>query len=156
MVNGMSEHDGATRWKKRLRVYIGLIVVSFGGTLAAIVANRLGDEALAVLAGAVCGVGAAIPTSLLILVLVMGRRTTEREKSRPMSASPYPPVVVVAPPAGSQTLPGRWRTETLESYPFPPADAPADHPGRRRFTVVGGEADDEEAVAEMGRDWRRP
>lgn len=158
-VRRMSERDGSIGWGKRLRVYVGLMMVSFGGALAAIVAGRLGDEALAVLAGAVCGVGAAIPTSLLILALVMGRRKTDREQSQPMSATPYPPVVVVAPPGGGHTLPRGWRTETASPYLFPLADAPADRPGGRRFTVVGGSVDDEgtiEDVDNVDRDWRWP
>lgn len=34
-----------------------------------VIGNRLSDEALAVLAGAACGVGAAIPTSLLVIAV---------------------------------------------------------------------------------------
>lgn len=48
-------------------------------TLAVTLGSRLGDQALAVLAGAVCGVGAAIPTSLLIVAIItrrMGDRAT--------------------------------------------------------------------------------
>jgi hypothetical protein len=52
-----------------LKIFAGLVAMAFAVTLAAVVGRRLSDEALAVLAGAVCGVGAAIPTSLLIVAV---------------------------------------------------------------------------------------
>ena len=50
------------RWG-RLKVFAGVAMVVFVMTLALVVGNRLSTEALGVLAGTVCGVGAAIPTS---------------------------------------------------------------------------------------------
>ena len=83
-----------SRWE-RLKVFAGLLVVVFTVTLVAIISDWLSDESLAVLAGAACGVGAAIPTSLLI-VAVSRRRDERREPvSAPQGA--YPPVIVVAP-----------------------------------------------------------
>lgn len=58
---------------KTLRVGIGIV------KLAVLLGNRLNDEALAVLTGAVCGVGAAIPTSLLV-VAVSRRHNEENER----------------------------------------------------------------------------
>jgi len=112
----------------RLKVFAGLVVLAFAVTLAAIVGNRLSDEALAVLAGAVCGVGAAIPTSLLV-VAVSRRRDEGRVQpsTPPVSQGVYPPVVVVAPP-GVQQRPNGWNT-------LPPSLAA---PMQRHFTVVGG------------------
>jgi len=68
---------------RRLKVFVGLVVIAFSVALAAIVGNRLSDEALAVLAGAVCGVGAAIPTSLLIIA-VSRRRGCWRGGGQPV------------------------------------------------------------------------
>jgi hypothetical protein len=111
------------------RVWVGLGVVAILVTLAVIVGNRLSDEALAVLAGAVCGVGAAIPTSLLI-VAVSRRRNDRDESPRPMPGgyplNGYPPVVVVAPPYAGPAQ-------------FPTAATWEDAPGPRHFTVVGDE-----------------
>jgi len=122
---------------RRLRVFAGLLVTGFAVTLALIVANRLSDESLAVLAGAVCGVGAAIPTSMLIIA-VSRRRDREREPrgQRPVAQGAYPPVVVVTPPGG-QGRSGGW--DALPPSAFPSSQAPVD----RRFTVVGGSSADE-------------
>jgi hypothetical protein len=111
----------------RLKMLGTLVVGAFAVTLAIVVGNRLSDEALAVLAGAVCGVGAAIPTSLLV-VAVSRRRDEEGEKRAQPSApqGTYPPVVVVAP--GGQQRPNGWNGL--------PSSLAA--PAQRDFTVVGG------------------
>lgn len=118
----------------RSKVFGGLAALAFAVTLAVVVGNRLSDEALAVLAGAVCGVGAAIPTSLLIVAVSRKRDaegTTARceEQVRPSMSSQgmYPPVVVVAPQGGQQRLQG-WNG-------LPPS---LSAPMQRNFTVVGG------------------
>ena len=49
-----------------------LAVIAFMSTLGVVAGNRMSDEALAVVIGVVCGVLAAIPVSVLILIL-MGR-----------------------------------------------------------------------------------
>lgn len=118
----------------RLRILAALAVVAFGVTLAVVVANRLSDEALAVLAGAVCGVGAAIPTSLLI-VAVTRRRDEPREQRSEAYRRPYPPVVVVTPPTGQY-----WSGERDTFLPS------WREPLRREFTVVGGLPTDAEMV----------
>jgi len=97
-------------------------------TLAVIVGNRLSDESLAVLAGAVCGVGAAIPTSLLIVAVARRRDEPRVQPTMPQGA--YPPVVVVTPPGGQQR-PNTWDA-------FPPS---LSTPMQRHFTVVGDEFD---------------
>lgn len=109
---------------QRLRVFAGLAVAAFAVTLAVVVGNRLSDEALAVLAGAVCGVGAAIPTSLLIISV---SRRRDEARVQPPTQGVYPPVIVVTPP-GSQQRPNDWAM-------LPPSLAA---PVQRQFTVVGG------------------
>jgi len=111
-----------------LKVFAGLVVVAFAMTLAAVIGNRLSDQALAVLAGAVCGVGAAIPTSLLIVAV--SRRRQDEQRAQPPAVYPqgaYPPVVVVTPQGGQQRYDG-WNG-------LPPSLAA---PMQRNFTVVGG------------------
>lgn len=123
-------------WRK-LKLFAGLVAMAFSVTLALIVGNRLSDEALGVLAGAVCGVGAAIPTSLI--VVAVSRRRDEpqrRERQHPMpQRNSYPPVIVVTPQGGQQ-WPNQWNN-------LPPSLAA---PMERNFTVVGGSIADMEAT----------
>ena len=122
----MDETMNRGRGASRIKILAGLVAMAFAVTLAVMVGSRLSDEALAVLAGAVCGVGAAIPTSLLI-VAVSRRRDERRMQSPAPQQGPYPPVVVVAPP-GVQQRPNEWNV-------LPPSLAA---PMQRHFTVVGG------------------
>ena len=123
--------------RNRLYILAGLVVTAFGVTLALIIGNRLSDEALAVLAGAVCGVGAAIPTSLV--VVAVSRR--DESRARPSVPSPYqgsyPPVVVIAPPGVQQQRTNAWNG-------LPPS---FNTPTQRQFTVVGGAPAEGERVA---------
>ena len=122
----------------RVKVFTGLAVTAFAVALAMVIGQRLSDEALAVLAGAVCGVSAAIPTSLLI-VAAMRRREEQADAAYPRVQPPpiqatYPPVIVVAPPGVQQQWPNAWRS-------LPPS---LSAPGQRQFTVVGGAPTDSE------------
>ncbi|MCP4539590.1 MAG: hypothetical protein GY832_20840 [Chloroflexi bacterium] len=133
----MNEQKRYDNVGERLKIFAGLAVVAFCVTLAVVIGNRLSDEALAVLAGAVCGVGAAIPTSLLVVAVSRWRNEPRAQPtmcpSRPQNS--YPPVVVVAPP-GVQQGANAWNT-------LPPSfNAPA----QRHFTVVGGSPADTESV----------
>jgi hypothetical protein len=124
----MDEMENRSSGWGRFKFFAGLVALAFAVALAVVVGNRLSDEALAVLAGAVCGVGAAIPTSLLI-VAVSRRRDEERVQPSPLPTSQgvYPPVVVVAPPAGQQ------RFNDWSALP-----SSLNAPVQRQFTVVGG------------------
>ena len=125
----MDERDTYRRAGRRLKIFVGLVVMAFAVTLAVIVSSRLSDESLAVLAGAVCGVGAAIPTSLLIVAV-----SRRRDELRPQPTTPqalYPPVVVVTPPGGSQ------RSDAWNTLP-----SSLGAPIQRHFTVVGNAAED--------------
>lgn len=131
----MDERGSHNNGWRRLKIFVGLVVMAFAVTLAVVVGNRLSDEALAVLAGAVCGVGAAIPTSLLIIAVSRRRDEQRVQPSTPQGV--YPPVVVVTPPGGH--WPNDWNT-------LPSALAA---PTQRHFTVVGGTPVDAEV---MGRE----
>ena len=120
--------------RRGFRWFVGAVVVTFAVALAVVIGQRLSDQAISILAGAVCGVGASIPTSLMI-VWVTRRREEERprEPERAMGGV-YPPVVVVQPPAqmgygpmqGSGQLPP-YGTQYPGMMP----------PSMREFTVVG-------------------
>ena len=105
-----------------------MFAVAFAVAMAVVIGERLSDEALAVLAGAVCGVSAAIPTSLLI-VFVSRRRDEQRAVGGQSVAGVYPPVVVIAPPGVQSSLstPADRGTYYPQSWPV-----------QRHFTVVGG------------------
>lgn len=138
------ERDERRRRWGRLKAFFGVVIVAFAVTLALVVGNRLSDEALGVLAGAVCGVGAAIPTSLIVVAVTLRLGSSTRSfgqglrrgESRSFSDSMphqgvYPPVVVVSPQTG-QLRSQDWHT--------PPSSMMA--PMERNFTVVGGESFD--------------
>jgi hypothetical protein len=121
------------RW---LRILAGLAITGFAATLAAVIGSRLSDDALAVLAGAVCGVGAAIPTSLLFIVV---SRWRDEPRARPPATGlqrQYPPVVVITPPTGRQVS---------DAWDRPPAAM--SESGQPRFTVVGGAPDETETTS---------
>jgi hypothetical protein len=130
----MNETVNRGRNSSHLKIMAGLVAMAFAVTLAVVVGNRLSDEALAVLAGAVCGVGAAIPTSLLIVAVSRRREEQRVQPSTPQGI--YPPVVVVAPPGGQQRL-NDWNM-------LPPSLAA---PMQRHFTMVGGEPADAEVMS---------
>jgi hypothetical protein len=134
----MDERNKRDNTGERLRTFAGLAVVAFSVTLAVVIGNRLSDQALAVLAGAVCGVGAAIPTSLLVVAV---SRRRDEPRGQPMAypfhpQSAYPPVVVVAPP-GAQHGANTWNA-------LPPSFGV---PTQRHFTVVGGSPVDTEKTS---------
>ncbi len=110
---------------KTVRAVGVLAVIAFAVTMAIVVGNRLSDQALAVLAGAVCGVGAAIPTSLLIVAVT--RRRQETKLTGPTQREAYPPVIVVSPPQVNSSVPQGWNGM--------PASLNGAQP--RSFTVVG-------------------
>jgi len=126
----MGERTRHSNVGERLRVFAGLAAT------AVLIGNRLSDEALAVLAGAVCGVGAAIPTSLLVVAVSRWRDGPRAPPMAPVPQNPYPPVVVVAPPGGQRGS-HAWNT-------LPPSFST---PVQRHFTVVGGSSVDTEMVA---------
>jgi hypothetical protein len=131
------------RWA-RLKAFVGVVVVAFAVTLAVVIGNRLSEEALGVLAGTVCGVGAAIPTSLIVVAVTRRQREDEVSRTRrrerelgqgryePRQA--YPPVVVVSP--GNQGARSSWNA--LSSSLSAPMD--------RDFRIVGGASLDREGV----------
>jgi hypothetical protein len=96
-------------------------------TLVAIVGMRLGETALAIIAGAVVGVLAAIPTSLVIIYVT--RRAQRPARPAPMyhpTPQPeYPPVVVISP-----------QQQPIGPY-YPPQPQQPRLPEERTFTIVG-------------------
>jgi hypothetical protein len=106
--------------------------IAFGVALAVIIGVRLEKAALTVVVGVTCGVGASIPTSLLIVALLQRRNQKRDERTRQLATQP-PPVIVVTPQAAPQSRqPGTWP----EEYTLP-------LPSQRRFSVIGEEETEE-------------
>jgi len=130
-MNGQWDRD---RGWRRTKLFGAGLALAFAVTLAAVVGTRLSSEALNVLAGAACGVGAAIPTSLLILTLT--RRRDEARAPLAPAQSGYPPVVVISPPGAAQ-----------QSHAWPSPSFSMAPPAERQFTIVGGEAPERETIS---------
>ena len=120
-----------------MRKFIAFLLIAFIVVLAVVVANRLSVDAMAVVIGVICGVGASIPTSLLI-VLVAGRRGRREEGE----TRGYPPVVIVNPGNPGATMPGYQRGVP---YLPPVLDQGV---GPRQFKVIGDE--DEVTLNDLG------
>lgn len=129
----MSEHRRESEWGyawaslKRLMVMGGILAAI---VLAVVVGKKMSAEAMAVVIGVVCGVLAAIPTSLLLLT-AMTRQDRQRAeyRGRQTRAEGYPPVVVIQG-GSSQALP----TGPQAGYWPAPAPGPS---ARREFNIVG-------------------
>jgi hypothetical protein len=139
----------------RFRYLLLIFVVVFAATLAVIVGEQLSSEAMSVMVGVVAGVGASIPTSLLIMWFAV--RTAELravpEMPAPMAypmEAPEPRIVVVTQRTERPALPEQPRYAAVyDSYaphsyevepeaPSQPSPALLPPPRQRRFTVVGG------------------
>lgn len=134
MRNYRTQKEKDTRAKITLKIFLAVAIIAAIITSIAIIASRLSDEALAVLAGAGCGVAAAIPTSLLV-VAVSNNRKHSNDKEQPkaprqQSTTATPPVIVVTPQGLQQQQP-RLGYRGYDDYPQAAARPP------RKFTIVG-------------------
>ena len=102
--------------------------IAFGAALAVVVGVRLEQAALTVVVGLACGIGASIPTSLLIVSVSNRRNIQRRDRNRDLMAPPPPVVVITSPSAPPTGHPGNWPAE----YSLPV-------PSQRQFSVIGEE-----------------
>lgn len=78
---------------RRAMVLFGVVAVGAG---AVAIAPMMPKSVLDIVVGIVCGVAAAIPTSLLLLiVLTRSERHRLDEEERARQPSPYPPAIVI-------------------------------------------------------------
>lgn len=114
---------------KQALIVVGLI---FAIALAVVVGKKMSAEAMAVVVGVVCGVAAAIPTSILLLVVFTRRDRQQLGEMEARSRQHSSPPVIVIQGGSPQALP-----------PGPQAGYwPAAQPGpavNREFHVVGGD-----------------
>ncbi|MBI5305073.1 MAG: hypothetical protein HY868_23275 [Chloroflexi bacterium] len=116
--------------------------LAFAITLAILVGNRLSNEAMAVVVGALCGISASIPVSLALFIAVSrnwGRNDIERDALIPRTHAPsypsaQPQVIVVAPPQMTNQSYGFYPSPYY--LPAPGADAASN---AREFKIIGEE-----------------
>lgn len=111
----------------RLFYIIAITLTVFAISLAIAIVQRMDDAAVAVLAGAVCGVGASIPTSLLVVWATHLRDRNRRQPPPYPTGVSIPPIILQTPPPLADPR-GAWPpTTTVEHVPV------------REFQVVGDE-----------------
>ncbi|MBI3914374.1 MAG: hypothetical protein HY327_09350 [Chloroflexi bacterium] len=113
-----------------------LIGIAFAVTLAVVVGNRLSNDSMAVLVGALCGISASIPACVALIIAMnrnWGRGNVQREEPAAYP-NPYrqPPVIFVAPP---QAAPNAF---TNTPYFLPPQLNDGAYP-TRDFKIIGEE-----------------
>jgi len=119
----------------RVTAIMGLGIIAFAVTLAAYIGTHLSNEAIAVLTGAACGVGAMLPAAIIGLVSLLRRRESQVPLPPPTmqpGAPSYPPVIVVTP----QALPNGAPLNTWQGMFQPGFGAPT---SERQFSVIGEE-----------------
>ena len=116
-----------------------LIGIIFAVVLATVVGNRLSNEAMAVVVGAVCGISASIPMSLGLAIAASrnwGRNDAPREIEYDYSShrfSPQPPVYIVTPPQSPMPYGYAPNQQYITPSNVPSIGAP------REFKIVGEE-----------------
>jgi hypothetical protein len=110
---------------KNAGALIALTFVGFMIVLAISIGNRLNEQAVALLAGATCGVGIALPIGIAIGLFVYSQRP------RDQTAAPQPPIVIMSPPPAPP----------MSGYPSLPPFYP--NPPRRSFNIIGEDGPDE-------------
>lgn len=118
------------------------LVVAIGVTGTYLVVEKMHSEALAVMTGIICGVGAALPVSLLVLY-------ASRRSQRPAEVvTPTPPAQPQQPAPQIFVLGGLPPGMTPPGYApgLPsPQDAwqarPPERPATRNFTILGDDDD---------------
>ncbi len=121
-----------------MRNGIILAGIAFAIVLAVIVGNRLSNEAMAVVVGAICGISASIPVSIGLVIAAnhnWGRTDIPREIGYDYGShhfTPQTPMIIVSPP------------QTQMSYGFQQGQyvAPSNAPmlgAPREFKIIGDE-----------------
>lgn len=114
-----------------------LIGIAFAVSLAVVVGNRLSNDSMAVLVGALCGISASVPACAALIIALnrnWGRAPVERVEEQPHFANTYrqPPMILIAPP----TQPAHNLAHA--PYFMPPQLNDGAHPARE-FKIIGEE-----------------
>jgi hypothetical protein len=106
-----------------------LAAIAFAVALAIIVGNKLSNEAMAVVVGTVCGIGASIPVSIG-LVIASSHNWGKQNAHEEVARGYQPPIVIVNPqPSPMAYGPSSYYLPT----PTPNAIE------SREFKIIGGE-----------------
>ncbi len=126
-----------------MRNGIVLVGMAFAVTLAIVVANRLSEQALAVVVGALCGVVASVPVSIAFVIAAhrnWGRpETVVQESPRrldpepPRYSQPQQPIIVIAPPQPNSAA------YPYSNAPYYTPPQPNEPESRREFKIIGDE-----------------
>jgi len=125
---------------KKIGIVLGLMGIAFGATLAALIGTRLSEQALSVVTGAACGVGALLPMIAVLFGMLIRRNEDVARERRNQANTHYPPVIVVAPPGNA--LPAGNQNWTANPYATFNA---AGHPiGNivRQFSIIGNDGEE--------------
>ena len=120
-----------------MRNGVFIIGIVFAATLAYVVGNRLSNEAMAVVVGALCGISASVPISIALFIAAsrnwgradVSAREELREPTR--TYAPQPPFLVIAPP---QFNPAQYQQP--QYFPTPMANNTIES---RDFKIIGEE-----------------
>ncbi len=127
-----------------------IVGAAFAVALVVVIGSRMSADAMAVVVGVACGIGASVPTCLfLVWALVrraQGMAAEAQGYGRNGAGASYPPVVVVNPGYGAQSYgpaPGMISP--------PPAQLTGANGqfvgGQRTFKVVGDEETFEDSIS---------
>jgi hypothetical protein len=115
--------------------------VAAAAVLAYIIVDRLDNQALAVLTGAVCGALAGVPVAALMFWIVNRERNAQRVRQQVWRERPPPPpqvIVVQSPPAAvAPAAPPGYAPWHSSGAIMPPARPP------RKFHIVGDEEEED-------------
>ena len=124
-----------------MRNGIILAGIAFAVALAVIVGNRLSNDAMAVVVGAVCGISASIPVSVALVIAASrnwGREQGPREVEYDYGThryAPQPPQILVVSPQPQPPAPYGYAPN--QYYPTPQIDDAAR--SSRQFKIIGDE-----------------
>jgi hypothetical protein len=123
-----------------MRNGIFIIGIVFTATLAYVVGNRLSNEALAVVVGALCGISASVPISIALFIAASrnwgrGDGSVPEELREPAAARGYSasqsPMIIFAPPQQFQS-PNPFASNQF----YLPSNAPIEG-APREFKIIG-------------------
>ncbi len=130
------DYYGESNERTRHEMPKGLVLIGsvFAVALAVVIGNRLSNDSMAVLIGALCGISASVPACIGLIIALKqnwGRAAVERdEESRYHYPYAQPPVVVISPPQNHANAPA--------PYFLPPQMNDGAYPARE-FKIIGEE-----------------
>ena len=126
----------------RIQRLVIVFTLAFAITLALVIGQRLSTEAMAVMVGVAAGVAASVPTSLIVIWIARRALSAPFNGPSPETRLEFPErdtKIIVVPSPASTYPPGN--SSCLPWAPPPAQYAPA--APSRQFTIIGGEASED-------------